>query len=56
MHLLTEQPKTMQIDLWYYDQYAYALYINFAIWNKTTSYIVKFDYFAGGNAGDSFSF
>ena len=54
MHLLTKDKKTMQVDLWYYDEYAYAVYTNFTIGDKSTYYTLNYNYFAGGTAGDSF--
>ena len=32
MHALTLEPKTMMVDLWYNNEYAYAVYSGFTIW------------------------
>ena len=55
MHLLTKEKKTMKVDLWYYNEYADAIYTDFTIGDKSTYYTLNFNYFAGGTAGDSFS-
>ena len=54
MHALTAEPKTMRVDLWYHEEYAYAGYYGFNIGDSSTDYTLNYYYFAGGNAGDSF--
>ena len=42
------------VDLWYHDEYAYAVYPGFNIGDNSTYYTLEYTYFGGGSAGDSF--